>query len=585
MFGQIGNAVKRNPLGSTFVFSLSAFGIATKILAPEAFAEAIEQLGERDNNEAFNYLAAFIALTCFSEIAPLIQYKLIIPGGTGLGERTISQAMKSFFNIPKVAVDPRTGESHPFVPEGFGGVFQPGGVVHNTLPVTMDIVTSVSELIAINAYMGYRLGNVAWLTLAQTMFSLISTGPMAKIISTGVISFIEQLYKGFSLSIVFANGYVTNIICNQQKKASDELHSFVVNKLIPSTKKYLNINANALMVPHVIGALILLAQCYYATEDDSLTPSEFILLMLYSLTITRSSEKLVQKLIEGISSYGLFYNTTKYISQGLTPNIKEFQVPEKADIVINKISYKHPKANKKLFKDLSINVRAGQVVALTGGNGTGKSTLFEMLTCLIHPDKGEILLGGQNIAELESNSVRSTFAILEQEPSIKEGSFADNIRCQYLNATDEEILGVMIETGLDKQFTPDTVIKFDHKGAILSGGEKQRLIIARALLAIKLGDIKYLFFDEAVSALDEAGKSTLLQLLNKVIREKNITTVMITHELAYMKKYIDFDKEIDLTELKLSAKQHANLYTFFANRPETTTGIAIRPNEAIDMRL
>lgn len=587
MLGQFGKVIKENPITFTLNLVFSAGKIASEIIPPLEFVNGIESLAEGDEDNAIKHLLIFAAVWTASSLIPLLQTKLLIPRGTELGSNLTLEAGKAFFNMPKEIVDPNKGESYKFVNQ-YGGSAQPGGVAHSLLPVTNDVVTSLAEMAALNAFMWYKLGEVTWLSSLQTALFIASLGPMAKKIADGVIGFIEDLYKGFSHAIVFANGYESNILCNQQEEALKRFHSYLLEKLNPSTQRYLNINLNSLSVPAILGGSILISQLVYAVKKDLLTPSEFILLIFYSRSLTLSTEKLTQRLIEGISSFGLFYTIMQYIAQGTIPNAKEFHVrSKKADIVIDKISYTYPNSKKQIFNELSLNIKPRQVVALTGLNGTGKSTLFQMLYGFAKPDKGQIRMGGSDIAELNPNSLRAACAIIPQDPPILPGTFRHNIKCNYPDATEEDVLTVMKATGLSPKFSPDKVIEFSFKGPEISGGEKQRLVIARTLLAIKKGKIKYLFCDEGVAALDQQGKDFILSNLKKIIEKHHLTTFIITHDLGEMQKYISFDEVLNLNELnkqdKKSLKHSANKFKFFQDSPEKSRDTDSRKEEKMPM--
>ncbi len=185
----------------------------------------------------------------------------------------------------------------------------------------------------------------------------------------------------------------------------------------------------------------------------------------------------------------------------------------------------------EVLEGVSLEVPAGQVVALVGASGSGKSTIADLLSRQLDPDGGRVLLDGQDLRALALADVRRNVAVVEQDPFIFHASIAENVRYAKPEATDLEVTGALAAAALDGLLAslPEgagTVV--GERGRQLSAGERQRVAVARAFLA----DPAVLVFDEATGALDPASEAQVLEGYAALMRGR--TTVLITHrpELA-----------------------------------------------------
>ncbi|WP_428276329.1 ABC transporter ATP-binding protein [Candidatus Palauibacter sp.] len=185
----------------------------------------------------------------------------------------------------------------------------------------------------------------------------------------------------------------------------------------------------------------------------------------------------------------------------------------------------------EVLEGVSLEVPAGQVVALVGASGSGKSTIADLLSRQLDPDGGRVLLDGRDLRALALADVRRNVAVVEQDPFIFHAPIAENVRYAKPDATDLEVAGALAAAALDGLLAslPEgagTVV--GERGRQLSAGERQRVAVARAFLA----DPAVLVFDEATGALDPASEAQVLEGYAALMRGR--TTVLITHrpELA-----------------------------------------------------
>ncbi len=215
------------------------------------------------------------------------------------------------------------------------------------------------------------------------------------------------------------------------------------------------------------------------------------------------------------------------------------------EICIDNISFSYPaktKKEKEVIKNVKFDIKAGEKIALVGRNGVGKSTMVKLLLRFYDPDSGSIYLNGRKYSEYNLMDLRGMFSIVFQDYQYYSFSIAENILLRSpQSASDIQVVeSVLKKVGLyEKIFNMPHGIntqltkKFDNEGVILSGGELQKLAIARALAQ----NTSIIIMDEPSSALDPLSEREISELLTKVFRDKII--FIISHRLSLTK---DCDK-------------------------------------------
>ncbi len=182
-----------------------------------------------------------------------------------------------------------------------------------------------------------------------------------------------------------------------------------------------------------------------------------------------------------------------------------------------------------VLKDINIKIIGNKMTALVGQSGSGKSTLLNLIPRIYDPKSGMLKVDGQNIKEINLNSLRKEISIVDQNVTLFDDTVFNNIKYAKPDAKDEEIY-----KAADLSMCKDFIEKLNQKyqtmigenGVKLSGGEKQRLSIARAFLK----DSKIILLDEATSSLDSETEEKIQKALDKLTLNK--TTVVIAHRLS-----------------------------------------------------
>ena len=197
------------------------------------------------------------------------------------------------------------------------------------------------------------------------------------------------------------------------------------------------------------------------------------------------------------------------------------------DIQLENVSFSYDK-DTPILKDVSFVAKQGQVTAIVGASGCGKTSILRLVSRLYDYDKGKIMICGKDIKEISTDSLFDNISIVFQDVTLFNSSVMENIRIGNKNATDAEVKEAAKLAGCTDFIKKmengyDTLI--GENGAELSGGERQRLSIARAFLK----DAPILLLDEIAASLDVDNEEKIQESLNKLI--KNKTVIIISHRL------------------------------------------------------
>jgi ATP-binding cassette subfamily B protein/subfamily B ATP-binding cassette protein MsbA len=202
--------------------------------------------------------------------------------------------------------------------------------------------------------------------------------------------------------------------------------------------------------------------------------------------------------------------------------------PVRGAVRYENIGFAYGKGRAALH-DITLQAEPGQMIALVGPTGAGKSTLVNLLPAFYHPDSGVITIDGQDISEISLESLRSQISIVSQEAFLFNGTVRENILYGRLDATEEELLAASRAANCH-DFISHLPEGYDsrvgERGVKLSVGEKQRVSIARALLK----NAPILILDEATASVDTATEKLIQEALERLMA--NRTSFVIAHRLS-----------------------------------------------------
>ena len=213
----------------------------------------------------------------------------------------------------------------------------------------------------------------------------------------------------------------------------------------------------------------------------------------------------------------------------------EVNATDTAEVAHHGIEFQHVSFGFEagaVVSELSFTVEDGSTTALVGRSGAGKTTTFNLLTRMLDPDRGRILIGGTDISEFHSRTLRKMISVVAQDSGIFDESIRDNILLGNLQADGKQFEGVAKAARVD-EFAEQLADGYDSlcgpRGSNLSGGQRQRVAIARALLK----DAPILLLDEPTSSLDSRSETLIQQAISSLCQDRTI--LVIAHRLTTVK--------------------------------------------------
>ncbi len=206
---------------------------------------------------------------------------------------------------------------------------------------------------------------------------------------------------------------------------------------------------------------------------------------------------------------------------------------------------------------INASIAAGEIVALVGPSGAGKTTIVNLVPRFYQPQEGSLRLDGFDIADVRLSDLRRAIAIVPQDVQLFRGSILENIRYGRLEASDEEVYAAARDANVEefvRAFPDGYATEVGERGMRLSGGERQRIAIARAVLR----NPRILILDEATSSLDTHSEALIEEALDRLLRGR--TTLMIAHRLSTVRRahkvlYIEAGRVVEVgTHDELLAK-------------------------------
>lgn len=279
-------------------------------------------------------------------------------------------------------------------------------------------------------------------------------------------------------------------------------------------------------------------------SEQKITIPEATVLASASITMPGTLTKFMQS-IQALYSHSLYIEKLRQLfcfKEGIEREDKgsmELQPP--VEIVLNHISFAYAEDMPAVLNQVSLDIRHGEKVAIVGYNGAGKTTLAKLMIRLFDVTEGQITLNGQPVDKYNVKSIRSRIIYLGQDFKIYGFTIAENILMHPAVGEEDidKVNSALKMVGLfekvsdfEKGIHTFVTREFESEGAYFSGGELQKLALAR----IYAGEYDFIILDESTSALDPISEDEILKLIFEIFQDKTI--VMISHRLATI-RYVD----------------------------------------------
>ena len=429
--------------------------------------------------------------------------------------------------------------------------------------------------------------------------SIISSiGTFISILIINKIVFIYYAFASAILTVVYLIKYKKYSLKDREKRDQQERVSGLATELVRGTRdikmlnakeSFINVlnenikekNKRLLAMRHIdisynfiidiltyIFEFFLMILFIYLIKNNTLSIAMAIALYSYRNRVMSNFMESISLLLEELNNFNLSFDRVFTILDNKTFNKEKFGEKKLSKIngnfEFNNVEFSYDNGIKVLNK-ISFKVDANTTVCFVGKSGAGKTTIFNLMCKMYNINSGMITIDGNNLNELDEDSIRGNITIIGQAPYIFNMSIFDNMKLVKSNVTLEEVKEACRVACLD-EYIENLPDKYDtivgEGGVMLSGGQKQRLAIARALIQ----KTKIILFDEATSALDNTTQSKIKEAINNLKGE--YTVMIIAHRFSTILNcdkifVLDNGKIIDSgnhEELLERCKYYKNLY-------------------------
>ncbi len=279
-----------------------------------------------------------------------------------------------------------------------------------------------------------------------------------------------------------------------------------------------------------VGTLAIIWFGAYQVLKGILTIADLIAFALYLASMSSPIKKLVD--LNLLIQQALAASERIFEVIDLEIKIAEHPQAKELSPILGKVEFKDvyfSYGDELILKGINLEVNQGEVLALVGPSGNGKTTIVNLITRLYDPDSGQIMIDGYDVREIKTQSIRQQIGVVPQEIILFSGTIRENIAYGKIDASESEIISAAKAANAHEFITnlPDGYeTQIGEQGVKLSGGQRQRLAIARAIIRKP----KILILDEATSSLDSESETLIQTALTEIMRHQ--TTIVIAHRLS-----------------------------------------------------
>ena len=285
----------------------------------------------------------------------------------------------------------------------------------------------------------------------------------------------------------------------------------------------------------LLAGIALAVILFIATRNNQLTVGGFVSFLAAMLMLLSPLKRLTsvsEPLQRGLAAAEMIFDLLDETPERDTGTRTVERV--RGEITFDQVSLAYERSTQRALDQITLNIRAGETVALVGASGGGKTSLVNLIPRFYHPTAGRILVDGQDIETLTLESLRDNIALVSQDVVLFNDTVAANIAYGQKHAPTENEIVAAAEAAHAMEFIREMPqglnTEIGERGVRLSGGQRQRLAIARAILK----NAPILILDEATSALDSVSERHVQAALETLMQ--NRTTIVIAHRLSTIEK-------------------------------------------------
>ncbi len=511
------------------------FTATISLILPMAVRRVVDGFSEDNTALLDQYFGAALAIAAALAVGTGLRYYLV----TRLGERVVADMRKAVFDrvitlSPAFYERIMTGEILSRITTDTT-VIQ--SVIGSSVSVALRNVLLLFGGMALMLYTSAKLTGLVLLIVPAVIIPIIVLGRRLRKLSRENQDWIAASSGSASESL----GAVQTVQAFTQEKATARGFDDVTEKAFTAASRRIGTRAVMTMIviflifSGVVGVLWIGAR---DVQSEVMTPGQLVQFLIYAILVAGAVGALseiwgelqraagaTERLIELLETE----DTVKDPAQPVP-----LPSPAKGAITFEDVSFYYPaRPEHAALNGISVDIKAGETVALVGPSGAGKSTIIQLLLRFYDPKTGRITIDGKDLHDMARSDFRQAIALVPQDPVIFATSARENIRFGRPGATDAEV-----EEAAKAAAAHDFLIALPEgyetyvgeRGVMLSGGQKQRIAIARAILR----DAPILLLDEATSALDAESERAVQQAVERMAADR--TTLIVAHRLATVKK-------------------------------------------------
>ncbi|NUM31326.1 MAG: ABC transporter ATP-binding protein [Bacteroidetes bacterium] len=396
------------------------------------------------------------------------------------------------------------------------------------------LFTSIVGLIFIIIY----AISITWVVAMVYVLAILIIGLLSSYFSKK-IKIMQQKIVGYTTALA---GSTTESLRNIELVKSLGLANQEINRLNKSTFEILKLELKKIKFIRSLGFLqgttvqfvrsVMIMVLLILIFGKEISAGQYFTFLFYSFFLFNPLQELGNIILtyrEAEVSLNNFKTILEKPIEQKPENPKHLEQLNKIEYI--NVSFRHQSSSVNALNNINFKAKKGETIAFVGPSGSGKTTLVKILVGLYQPNEGQIKYGDFNFSEINLDELREKIGLVTQDTQLFAGTIKENLLFVNPSASDEQIMDVLEKSSclkLLKRAEKGINTTIGEGGVKVSGGEKQRLSIARALLR----NPSLLVFDEATSSLDSITEEDITQTIKDINEKRNVITIIIAHRLS-----------------------------------------------------